>query len=435
MTEGLAGTASGAHGRAPDAPPSAGREEESIGFVLRVGRALHTYGYPSHRLETMLGRVARRLGLEAQFFSQPTSIFASFGREHEQRTHLLRVEPGEVQLGKLAAAHATAREVIAGRLTPRNGTAQIEALHAAPTPYRPPLVTLAYGVASTCASRFLGGGAAEAMASFAIGVAVGELSRAFTRIPAARQLFEPAAAFLAAFIASALSLALGPYSSHVATLAGLIVLLPGLTLTSAMTELAARHLASGTARLAASLVVFLGIGFGVAMGARAAELLVGTPWAAAAPVALPAWTEWIALALAPLALTVLLQAPARDAPWIVAVGALGFLGGRVGGHVLGPELGIFVGALIAGIGSRTYGRIADRPSSLTLVPAILMIVPGSVGFRSLASLLEREVVLGVDTAFRAVLMLSALVAGLLMSNLVPPASDPDDPWPGDTPAA
>ncbi|MEK7832242.1 MAG: threonine/serine exporter family protein [Acidobacteriota bacterium] len=80
----------------------AGESRDSIGFVLRLGRALHAYGYPAHRLEEVLSRASERLGLLAQFFSTPTSIFASFGKQEEQQTFLMRVTPGEVNLGKLA---------------------------------------------------------------------------------------------------------------------------------------------------------------------------------------------------------------------------------------------------------------------------------------------------------------------------------------------
>ncbi|MGH9753013.1 MAG: threonine/serine exporter family protein, partial [Blastocatellia bacterium] len=69
---------------------------DAAGFVLRLGRALHVYGIPAHRLEEVMEKAAERLGLQGQFFSTPTAIFASFGRQDEQRTFLMRVTPGEV---------------------------------------------------------------------------------------------------------------------------------------------------------------------------------------------------------------------------------------------------------------------------------------------------------------------------------------------------
>jgi uncharacterized membrane protein YjjB (DUF3815 family) len=55
-----------------------------------------------------------------------------------------------------------------------------------------------------------------------------------------------------------------------------------------------------------------------------------------------------------------------------------------------------------------------------LVPGILMLVPGSVGFRSLIALLERQALAGVETAFSTVLTAVALVAGLLIAGVLAP---------------
>jgi uncharacterized membrane protein YjjB (DUF3815 family) len=96
------------------------------------------------------------------------------------------------------------------------------------------------------------------------------------------------------------------------------------------------------------------------------------------------------------------------------------VGGRVGARSLGLELGVFLGALLVGTASNLYARVVNRPATVVLVPGVLLLVPGSFGFRSLASLLDREVVLGVETAFKMILMAVALVAGILISNIVAP---------------
>ena len=197
------------------------------------------------------------------------------------------------------------------------------------------------------------------------------------------------------------------------------MLLPGLTLTVAMTEVTADHLVSGTARLTGAIVTFIALGFGIAMGRRVVELALGaTP--AGIGAALPPWTEGLAVLVAPLALTVLLRAHPRDAGWILGAGILSYAGGLIGARALGPELGLFVGALVAGVTSNLYGRALARSPSVTLVPSLLLLVPGSIGFRSLGALLDREVVDGVEAAFRMVLMVAALVAGLLIANIAAP---------------
>src|SRR5207253_10658548 len=104
----------------------------------------------------------------------------------------------------------------------------------------------------------------------------------------------PVAAFIASVISNLLSRTYGPYSVFNATLAGLIVLLPGLTLTMAMAELSTRNLLSGVSRLSAALTVLIGMGFGVDMGTRVAIALAGPP-RIGNPIHLAWWTEWAAL--------------------------------------------------------------------------------------------------------------------------------------------
>jgi uncharacterized membrane protein YjjB (DUF3815 family) len=68
-----------------------------------------------------------------------------------------------------------------------------------------------------------------------------------------------------------------------------------------------------------------------------------------------------------------------------------------------------------------YGLVARRPGSLVRLPGIMLMVPGSVGFRGLASLMERDYTLGVDTGVAVLGALVALMAGLLFGSvLVPP---------------
>src|SRR5215210_7689543 len=99
-----------------------GRRDEpdpvAVGFVLKLAGALHAHGYSAQRLENVLGATSDRLGLQGhRFFSMPTQIMAAFGPEERQRTALLRVEPGQVNLGKLAALEELSRNVAHGRVS------------------------------------------------------------------------------------------------------------------------------------------------------------------------------------------------------------------------------------------------------------------------------------------------------------------------------
>ena len=394
-------------------------DDDATAFVLRLGRALHTLGYSSHRIEEQLANAAERLGLEGQFFTTPTSIFAGFGPQARQSTFLVRVEPGDLHLERLGRVQEIAEDVLGGRKTPREGLAALDALEREPPRWGVAISTLAYGVAGGSAACLLGGGGAEVAAAGVLAMLTGWVAAAQVLPTAMRSFHEPFAAFVVSFAVSALATRVS-LSTYLATLGGLIVLLPGLTLSAAMSELNAQHLVSGTARLTGAIMRFLVLMFGVALGARVAQLAFGaaTP---AVPLPLAPWCEWVALALAPFAFTVLMRARPVDAPAIFAVCVASVLGSRAGSRALGPELGVFAGSFVAGLASNLLARTRRTPSLVTLSPALLLLVPGSIGFRSLALLLDREVVNGIEAAFRTVIMFAALVAGLQVAGIAVPA--------------
>jgi uncharacterized membrane protein YjjP (DUF1212 family) len=409
---------------------SSSSEQTAIGFVLRLGRALHSAGYSAPALEGALIKVSARLGLVGQFFSTPTSLFAAFGAEERQHTYLIRVEPAEVNLGKLTALDQTARGVLNGSIPPAEGSARVDAIVLAPAPFRRVASTAAYGLASGAACRLFGGGWQEMAVVAITGMAIGILAIVMaTLFPRSGRLFELLAACLAAAFANAAP-ALGLHvSAPLATLAGVVVLLPGFSLTIAMAELAARHLASGTARLAGAFMVFIGITFGVAIGRQISLSLFGPP-PVVAPETLPAWTLWAALFTIPLAFAVLLRAQPRDAIWIVLASLCGYAGSRLGTIVLGPQLGACLGALAVGMACNLYERVLERPATVPLVPGVLLLVPGSIGFRSLTLLLEQKVVVGIDAAFTMLLTAMSLVTGLLLADIIfPSRRDTSEPPP------
>lgn len=387
-------------------------------FVLALARALHSSGEPTPRLEEILESASERLGLEAQYFITPTSIFAAFGPEDAQRTHLIRLEPSFADLGKLSRVDRIVTGVLTGAVSPGQGLAALEEVERHPLRRTPALGVLVFALTPACAARFLGGSWPEIATAAAAGAGVGLLSLMAARHEGLSRVFEPIAAGLAAVLVTLGAFAFGGIAWAVTIIASLIVLVPGMALTTAMAELTTRHLASGTARLMGALMVFMGIGFGVALGTAVAEMLLGPAPGAADPAALPAWTEALALLVAGLAFGLLLRAEWRDLGWVVLACVLSFVSARLSGVVLGGELGMFAGAVVVGAGSNLFARVLNRPVAVTEVPGILILVPGSVGFRSIAAMLDHQVLSGIETAFQMLLIAAALVAGLLVGNLL-----------------
>ena len=395
----------------------------AVAFVLKLGRALHSGGAASYRLEDALRAVSAALGIRAQFFAAPTELMYAFDVDGEERTAMQRTEPGEVDLGRLAALEAVTLAVIRGSLGPAEAGAEIDRIALAPPPWPAGAVLIAFGTASASAAWFFGGRAAEIGAALLAGLAIGALLRFASGRPVLARLGDLGGAVIAAFLGSLAACLVAPVAAPVITLAGIIVLLPGVTLTTAVGELAQRHLASGTVRLSGALVVLLFLGFGAAAGDHMGRIVGGwldlAPFGWA-PAPLPGWSEVAALLTASLSFAVLFQAPRRDSGWIVLLCALAYLGNALGARAVGPEVGAFLGALTAGVGSALLSRLLDRPAVVTRVPAMTLLVPGSIGFLSFSSLLSDDVTAGVRTAFQVAVVAISLVTGLLVANVVVP---------------
>jgi uncharacterized membrane protein YjjP (DUF1212 family) len=388
--------------------------------VVKLSQALHRYGIPTHRLESGMDLVLHKLGMSGQFFATPTGIFASFGPPEALRTSLIRVEPSESDLEKLACLDELVNQVIDGDVTVTQGLYRIEAIINQRDRYGPAMSIFCFALGSCMFARFLGGGWREMLVTGLIGALLGTLGNLMGRRENTLRVLEPVAGVLSGALAVFAAQWLHPLSIYIATLSGLIVMVPGLTVTIAIRELATRNLVAGTARLMGAVLGFFQLGFGVALGWQVVRLLpVATPFTAVEP--LPGWTVALALLIAPFTFAVLFRARPRDFFWIIPACWVSFGGARFGAYLLGPELGVFVGAALVGAASNIYARIVDRPSAITLVPGMMMLVPGSVGFGSLAKFLEKDILSGVGTAFSMLLVAVALVTGLLVANvLVPP---------------
>jgi uncharacterized membrane protein YjjP (DUF1212 family) len=387
-------------------------------FTIRLALALHRFGTPAHRIERMLDRIMERLGMQGEFFALPTSIFASFGRPELHRTSMMRGETGDVNLEKLVLVDHLAERVIRGEGTLAEATIELDRILAGPGRFGRVLHVVGMVVGAAVAGRVLGGGWREVVVAGTIGLCTGVIAPFFSQNRSRRHLFEIVASGLGAAIAIFAAQVVTPLSPFVATLAGLIMLIPGMRLTIAMTEIASGHLVSGSARLTGAALAFLGIAFGTAFGTQIATELFPQTSLTGVPTALPELSLWIMLMLFPVSMMIMMQARPRDLPYLLLSTFLAFGGARIGTQLLGPELGAFLGALVLGVGANVVAQLRELPASLVIAPGLILLVPGSIGYRSISSLMQHDVVNGIELAFSMAIVAFGIVTGLLMANAI-----------------
>lgn len=394
-------------------------------FILRVAELLHAQGTPTHRGEGLIERLGATLRVPLNVSFSPTELLLSFGHAPRVRTIVRRVLPGAAQLGRLAATSEVLDDVFEGRRRLDRALAALERIARSRPAYGPGLLVFAFAMTSASAAPLLGGGPREIFAAALLGALTGVLDQWVRTTPRTRALAEPLIAFFVGAASHGLASTWFPHADGIVALATLIVLVPGLTFTTALVEVATGHWAAGTARMAGAFGTFLQLAVGVALGRAVADAALPgvVPMPALGLPLDPAWATF-ATGVAALSFAVLFQARAEDWLWIVLACMLTSLGHSSGVALLGPHLGAFGGALVLGLLSNAYASGGRRPALVLLTPGVLLLVPGSVGYRSLDLLLAHDVVAGLETAVEMLVIGSAIVAGLLVANgLLPPRRD------------
>jgi len=387
-------------------------------FLMRTAELLHRHGTPSHRLERVMTKVARTLGVRSVFLYTPTALVASFGESPQERTYMRRVDSGIVDADKLIRFDEILERLEANHISVAEARQQMEQAANAAPPYSLATTAVVCGLACASIAIFFGGGWREVVSAGLIGLAIAGIEVLQSYLNWEQGLLFPVAGFFAAICSLATSKWLFPMDDRLVTLASLVILLPGFSLTIALTELAVGHLSAGTARLAGACATLLTLFLGVAIAWR-----IAGAWrtSVVVPNPVPYWVEWIAILCAPALFAILFRVRVSRWAIVFAVCLSGFFAFRFVGSHFGVEVGAFAGALVVGSGSNLYARLRDRPSLVPLAPGMILLVPGSLGYRSLSALQNRQTMEGIEFAFGMMLVAMSLVGGLLASSaLVPP---------------
>ena len=399
-----------------------------MAFLLELARRLHQYGTSAPRLETAIAGAAQRLGLVADVWSSPTAIiisFADMGQGEEgvaQSTQVMRLAPGDVNLARLCEADEIADRVIAGELDLREGFHRLRVLGRPDDRRAQAEVIGSYGLSAACVvALFLHSSWSDLLTAALIGLIIGTITVLAGSRPRLAAASEAISALVATAVAIVVSAFVTPLAIKSVVLASLIVLIPGMSLTTAVREISSQNLVAGMARMGGAVATLLKLTFGTvaatqlctAVGIQARDYTLSP---------LPGWTDYPALLVGAFGFAILFRAARKD--WLVVMGAVivGYLATRWGGAISGSlpaaPFGVFLGGFLLGALSNLYARYAHRPGAVIREPGIILLVPGSVGFRSMSFLLERDTSLGMDTGLLLLTLLVSLVAGLLFGDLL-----------------
>lgn len=385
-----------------------------------MARELHRAGIATDAIEQTLSDLASSIGLEAQVFALPTHISISVGPDWDQRTVNMRLEPGRISLRKIALLNEIYDALRRGDIDYARAAqlvSEVDARWPGLSPWFevPALALIAVGVA-----LILGGGPREIVVSALIGLCTGLLGALSLNLPLVARLFDVVAAFVATVIVGLFVRFVGPTNVYVSIVAGIVVLLPGYSLTLALHELANDFLVAGVARLGKVLSVLLALGVGAFLALAIMPWLLSTGNVQPHPVGAALWI--VASICLAVGMSIELDARVRDFAWVFGASFMALFTTHVLGGTSAHAVSAFLAAFIVGIVANLGARYLRVPQAIMLVPGLLVLVPGSLSYESVLFAFQANLNTALTLAANAVFAAIQLVAGLLLSQLILPAS-------------
>lgn len=316
----------------------------------------------------------------------PTLLMISFADESKDpaksQTHLLRADQG-LHSEKLYLVDELAERVSKQEIGLDEAEKELDAILNQPPRYPHWVQILCFGFSSACiAPFFFGGGWSEFFISFLLGMVVGLIGLLTSKNIIIARLYLPGSAL----IVSALARLLANYwftdvCIFTVALASVVWLLPGLSLTTAITELATGNIISGTCRMFYAALVALQLGFGIAIGSGIIFWAKSSSSSEPCSPSIPVWVNVFFFFGASIPFNILMNAKPSQWPPMTFAQGFGYLISFFGDKALNPNAVSVIAAFGVGIVGGLYSRYSHHAPVVTTLAGILLLVPGSFGVR------------------------------------------------------
>ncbi|KAJ3710400.1 DUF1212-domain-containing protein [Lentinula raphanica] len=238
-------------------------------FLIKLARALMTFGAPSHRIESQLIAAARILEVEAEFIHLPGVIICSFGDQDlgTSETHFIKCT-GRLALGALHKVHLIYRSVVHDEISAKKATEDLDELLRAPPLYSAvSRCLLAFCLSALICPLAFGGSFLDMWVAGAGALIMSLLSLCAAKSSLYANVFEITVAIFVSFSSRGLSSIRSQIFCYTAiSSAGIVGILPGYLILSSSLELASKNIVCGSVKMVYALIYTLFLGFGLQIG-------------------------------------------------------------------------------------------------------------------------------------------------------------------------
>jgi uncharacterized membrane protein YjjP (DUF1212 family) len=391
-------------------------------FILKVGEAAHRYGSTSGRLESFMTSLAKGFGYHGAFKSTPLEI--RFGLREtpdaQERVKVMATPPPDIDLDKLARLGDVMNEIKAGTLSINDADPRIDAIDHIPPPWGKFASMLGYVFTGLGLAPLLGAGWIDTLFAAVFSIIVYGIVLLSARLGAAAMKWMPlTSALTIGFLAALVKHWVPDLNLVLVILSAVAIILPGYSISLGAGELVMKRVTSGIYNLKTGLITLIKQMAGAIIGVGFASIFVTVTITAVEPQA-PVDQKWMLLYFPMLlvGLALAFQVSRRDLPWSVLVSGVAFLGVQVGSEIMNVNLGNLLGTIVAVVFTNFWARKTGRPTSIVLIPAIVMLVSGTIGFRGLASMASGDMALGVHQFFQMFIVALTILVGVLIGFFI-----------------
>ena len=388
-------------------------------FLTELGKALTASGISVVDITSILEKVAQAYNVKAEILVFPTMLLLKIGEQESAPLNAAIQKPGLLPLNQVSEIYDLIYKAEAGEISPIEGKKCLRKILSEKHKFGPLGILLGYILFSMGIGMLLQPTPEQLVVSGVLGAIVGILL-IFSR---GRNRFLLILPVVAAMIVTSLSIwgvKSGLVTGSVAMLLpALAYFLPGATLTTGMFELAYGEIISGASRVIYGTAILFLILFGVLVGIQITGIsqqnfLVTNPLNA-----LGWWAPYLGVFIFAMGMYLFMSIKNKDLPWVILILYIAFFGQQAGNHFVGGVFGAFSGSLLMTISGTIIERRDHRtPSIVSIMPAFWILVPGALGFMSLATLVSQNYFTAITDGIMVAMTIVAISLGLLIGAVI-----------------
>jgi uncharacterized membrane protein YjjP (DUF1212 family) len=395
--------------------------EQACQFMVLLATQAYRYGVSAFRVETYLKQLpAETVGLQGEIFVAPPFINFDLWRPAETQQHhfVARLPNVSYDLTKLAQIAELMDQFQAGQVSIVEAIARLKQISVLPARNKPPVVAAGYALCGAGIAVLLAAAWRDVVLAAILSLVVFAVVLQAGRSQWLAGRLNLLAAFVASLLAFTVAILIPGTNPLTVTLSAVIVLVPGLSLTMGISELAAKSVLSGLDRLIDGLLVTFALFIGSSIGASVVRALWTVPPPATAP-SIPLGVTWVFAMVLMAGLALIFQVRPQDMSWVLLAGGIAY-GGQLLGSQLGTWQGPFFGALGLGIYAGLLTWKKHRPSSVVMLPGIMILVPGIAAYFGLNTLQTSGIFGALPAVWNVLVQIFAIIGGLFVAASIMP---------------